>query len=578
MKEQDDILEQLFRENLHNAEMPVSEGLWTRIKKSIDNNRRKKFIIWLSSFAIAALASFYLISNSNNASEKITNTKKITTKIENKENGTNTESTEILNKNSQEEEVATTKNNSEPRGKYYSIQLGAYKNMSEEKLSELPDSLHYEKDINGLTKILYGKFLNPDEAKKTFQKLDKNSNAFIAEYENGERKRIISNNKSPNTIVADVPSSLNKNNLGTNKNNSSPENANSTAVKAFESDNIKGTEIINNDANSNSLTNDSKEEKATQNKIQLNDLIAEQVKTPKDSATANNQTLAKQDSLVEKENKTDSTQVHKTDSTSNETSKKVDVKDESIVQKEDKLYFGIYFSPTLNYSNLSPVGSPIVKERNANEKNSFSYLFNGMMGYKINSRIDISLGAEYNQRSLKYNSSVSDSVINSIINNSYYTYFTDSILDTSGTFYIYFPDSTLTPSYDTTYAKQTVSHSGKNNYQLFSIPITFSYAVINTEKWIVAPAVSLIYNFILSAKESWIDPESNAIIYRTKTNFQSNFAYRVSVFVNYNIGEKFSILMAPTFTSNINSIYKKSDVLKMKPYFFDARLGIRYRF
>ncbi len=565
MKEQDDILEQLFRENLHDAEMPVSEGLWTRIKKSIDNNRKKKFIIWLSLFAIAALASFYFISNSNNTSEKIANTKNTTIKIENKENRTNAESQEILNKNNQKEEIETTKNNSEPRGKYYSIQLGAYKNMSEEKLSELPDSLRYEKDINGLTKILYGKFANSEEAKRAVQKLDKNSNAFIAEYENGERKGIISKYEIQNsgTPIQQIVPNNNTLIASQNGNGSNPENDKSTAVKAFES-NSKEAEMKNNSL-ANDSKNNSKEEKATQNEIKAKDLIAEQVKTPKDSAAEDNQTqsIAKIDSAIVKETKADSAMViAKSDSAEN---KIIQNKKDSVqnLPSDSKwtTFLGVEGGLLLPYANYSSPNSLLNEEikNGIKQKSSYNALLN--FGVVFKNRINVFAGVGISDLQSDYSL------------NKTYTYndtITIPIFDSLGN---------QIGSYDSLVnISQSISHNSKFHYQFLNIPIHIEFILKLGKKFKLIPGIGAIFTYVLSAKSSWIDPKTNSIIYDDKKRYKSSFFSGVAgLKLEYGLAEKWGVYFSPTYTIGFRNIYKDNN-LKIRPASINLNVGARYYF
>jgi hypothetical protein len=62
MSEQDDILENLFRENLVNLEIPVTESLWQRIRRSIEPGKKRRFFIWLFFGGFAALFAVTLLN------------------------------------------------------------------------------------------------------------------------------------------------------------------------------------------------------------------------------------------------------------------------------------------------------------------------------------------------------------------------------------------------------------------------------------------------------------------------------------------------------------------------------------
>lgn len=90
MNEQDDIFENLFKVNLQNIELPVSEGLLSRIKKTIFKRKKRKLFFWLILFlgfgSIVISFFFNTITKNRNISNKNFVTNVITTNSKANEN------------------------------------------------------------------------------------------------------------------------------------------------------------------------------------------------------------------------------------------------------------------------------------------------------------------------------------------------------------------------------------------------------------------------------------------------------------------------------------------------------------
>lgn len=245
---------------------------------------------------------------------------------------------------------------------------------------------------------------------------------------------------------------------------------------------------------------------------------------------------------------------------------------------KQKLYAAIHVSPILNLSSYE-------NSRKENQSNQFSYLVNGLIGYNLNKKSSVSLGVEYTSLSGNYSGIFLDTIVNEEINTTTainYTALNSTLLDSTwtGSSWFYFKDTTWIYSYD------TIKHSlidrikvNTSNYiNILSIPFSFDYTIFNSEKWNVSPSGSFIYNLVLKAKDSWFDPRLNELVTINKASFKSSLSYRISLGILYRLKPKISLSFVPSYTSNLNSIYKEETSIKMKPKYLDFRLGLRYTF
>jgi hypothetical protein len=115
MSEEHDIFEEMFKDSLQDIEIPVSEGLWKRIKISIWGRRKYFFLLWFFIGIIALSIGAFLFGGMKNENDK-TNivAKHLTTKITtgnaevNKSNDIDSQNTILKNNGAQKTNQITS--------------------------------------------------------------------------------------------------------------------------------------------------------------------------------------------------------------------------------------------------------------------------------------------------------------------------------------------------------------------------------------------------------------------------------------------------------------------------------------
>ncbi len=226
---------------------------------------------------------------------------------------------------------------------------------------------------------------------------------------------------------------------------------------------------------------------------------------------------------------------------------------------------GIYLAanggPSFTTRNLTTGNNTGAANRNEAEKSIISYDAGIEAGLTIKSHLLVSIGIRISQYGEKYN--YTKSMLQTTLH--------DSIYNDSGTIY------TFIDTVRTTVIKD--AHV-QNSYQFMSIPISLGYQFNIGDKWTIAPTVGLGINYLLKGSSTWLDSNTGEQIdYVKSTNFNTtSLSGSIKLELAYKVQEHWCITLQPEYSRWFQSIYKKDDELKLFPASYKINVGMKYSF
>lgn len=254
--------------------------------------------------------------------------------------------------------------------------------------------------------------------------------------------------------------------------------------------------------------------------------------------------------------------------TQNNEVKNDDTPNEENMRKEEENRFSIELSITPHYSyrtlynNASYYDPDLGKAYfNSREKPNISFSAGFQLIYKLNERWKINIGAAYSQYSQKMRISSFD--LKTDNQNRYYIYTSIGI-----------NDLTINSSEPVSNVDFLKSHI---IYSFINIPLTAEYKL--TDKFFITGGIN--YIFLFAKNINWQAEDYNGNFSTTTNNVTglktSNFSFMLGAGYVKSIGQNFSLIINPHYTSFMTSITNEMPV-KTYPYSFGLKLGLRYKF
>ncbi|MEI6488996.1 MAG: hypothetical protein WCP52_08535 [Bacteroidota bacterium] len=412
--------------------------------------------------------------------------------------------------------------------------------------------------------------------------IDNNSSSHENNVERIETKQNKMHESSKSTALK--PSSDTKNlNLIENKKHASLSEAVITKKSLDKHENIANASETTPHTNKSELTLIDKKENSTKStfesidpiKANDNDILQSQGSIDKSTNSATNLIEAKNKiDVEEKSSLVNENKDIKKDSTENLVKNKTNDSIKlapSVLAKADEnpkpskksgIYLAVNGGPSFTTRNLTTGNNTGAANRNEAEKSIISYDAGIEAGLTIKSHLLVSVGIRISQYGEKYN--YSKSMLQTTLQDSIYT---DSMNNTF----------TFIDTVRTTVIKN--AHV-QNSYQFMSIPISLGYQFNIGDKWTIAPTVGLGINYLLKGSSTWLDSNTGEQIdYLKSTNFNTTtLSGSIKLELAYKVKELWFITLQPEYSRWLQSIYKKEDELKLYPASYKINIGMKYSF
>lgn len=479
MSEEHDIFEEMFKDSLQDIEIPVSEGLWNRIKISIWGRRKYFFLLWFFIGLIGIALGTYLFGEMKN----------------------NNDETKIARNNS-----------------------NTIKNTSKTEVNKA-------NDLNS--------------------------------------PNILLNNKD--TIILKQSTSTETIN-NTNKVNNKSEVA-STITKKGYSKNVASNESIKENKTNDAITNSKTKTKNTiqENKtaiLPINSAIVNKSGIFESKADSNKIILSNAIVSADSLRFSDSLKALQTDTISSITKAKVDSlpKLDSIKTGQPETSKSRYFInadagllfPSITYDSPN---ANLAHTINHNTKPVINYNFNAQLGCSIRKNINVLVGIGYVSYKNNYNYSTNFKTKDTIA-----AEYIDSLGNTI--YYTYYKDTT-----------KIIKLNKINQFKYLTIPITAEYIFKLSTRFSLRPSLGLILHQQIKSEITWIDPESNKIIFKNNSD-QKSFFISISggLKMEYQINKNWGAILSGTYIHSLTDINKTYEDLKTRPNAVNANVGLRYYF
>lgn len=642
MSENDDSFDSMFRDELGNMEMPVSKGLFSKIKAKTSGTgstiatgtsiKFKLFLGILTSVGLTTGSILYFNSSSNKTEEKQIASSTIVSKKEQANTQLlDTQNVAIENYSTTNlEEITSETKISEKQN----TSNEAKEDVNTKTLSEA-SSVTGNKTIGSDNKKVSSEFSNVLENKKVrdSKKTDKKTNVsvskFVSEKIAGEEKITIKNEKnsgeakkrngsSPNTIVENTKRKNNDNtgeqlvkkNNGLKKENLTEENDSIVAVKNNKSSSTsfkkqktgKESVIANNQQTDSEPVNKKSQEKSTRTETKDNNEPAKDTFSAKTEPKGNlavkpieekdknvdgnkneGNLNANNEPVTEKATQTKEQQKPLSESSliksdSSEAKSKTK-KEEVVVTDKDKL---IDVTDSKKGADKIRTGS-----------SAYFGLEGGVLMSKIiyksdNPGIEDNL-KNSNKQALTYNGMLTygntlAKYLNFEVGVGYSkytsTYTSQNTLSFSNTITIQYTD-TFGVHYRDSIVKydQTVSNSNDFSYQFINIPISLEFMCKLGDKFRLGVSGGVMVNYLYNASAAWIEPTDNTIVTNSRNDFKTiSYAYHGSARLQYNISSNWAIYAGGRVNFALNSIYSRSSAVAIKPNNILLNGGLKYYF
>ena len=552
MEDKEKKFDEMYRKQLEEFKLPVSDKVLANIQGELRLTAPKstfgfgKLLLSIAIVGGVALAGYFMIHKNNSTikSETKIKTNETVTKQElilenSKENKINSTGTQTKS------DVITTSSNTAQTN-----EKGAATNSDENKSNLKGAQTNASGTINnsiGKQTNSIGTQTNSNEAKT--ESVKTNANSVSTQKNLNETKsssKVNANNssgtptnsnetKSKPSEIKSTPTELNASGKETGNNNISNSSAGNTSKQ------INNTNADSSVLSASTANEDKKE--ATKDETKTTD--SKEVKTGTNKDSVQNKPLAKADSIKPK---TQATPL---------------IDDKSKSEKNTHLFVGISGGVSDAFRTLNVGNNSGAQNRTQNEKSIVTYNSGIEVGATIKNKLIAAVGFRISNFGEKYN--YSNSSVKISTRDSTYQ-------DTLGVIHTIVLDTIRTPIKN--------NYTVQNNYQFLTIPILIGYKINIGDKWFVAPCIGANFNYLLHAGSTWFDTRTGQQIdYVKATNFNMfSFSGTFKLEVGINIKEKWSVIFQPEYTRWFQSIYKKSDEIKLYPYSYNFNMGVRYKF
>lgn len=578
MSEDKNKLDELFRNQFENVELPVSDKLLQNIKRDLDipeQNRRGGFwLLWLLGvlLVLVSIGAYWFVGST---AKETTNTAINL----NSEKNTKVEETKQLAENlSNKESEALKESKAVEKSNHEAVEEKTLESKASTEKAEAKKTIVVSKEVASQSKTVESK-TKPNASKRN----PKNTISVVIAEERSEKKSkrekksssakpqldkpsienksaVVKKNKEKNTHTKKSEEvkleNKSKNLLASSQLKSSKDAEKSTILDAAEKVNDEvnktntSTAVEKNGDNKNTSVTESAANKAEEKPIE------EVVKKDSMIGVANKKPAV--DSSVSAKNITDAK--------------------EEKAQKKVSLFVDAGAGPSLAFRSLSANQSLTASERNKYENNLLTYNAGIDVGMLLKEKFVVSVGLGIENKGEKYSYPGRDAVNVTAYDTSYSyhdtTYFVDSVMYTDTII-----DSSIV-AHELQLHPATASKEGHNTYQYFRLPIMFGYKFTITDNWFVTANVGIVLNYLYKVNVFW-ENASGESVYYTKTNGVYNstsIAARLKLDVGYDLSEHWSVLVQPGYTRFVQSIYRKEQSFKQYPYSYDLNIAVRYKF
>ncbi|MBA3704542.1 MAG: hypothetical protein H0W84_01165 [Bacteroidetes bacterium] len=558
MTEDNDKLDNIYRDSFNDYELPVSDKVLLNIKQELEEKRKRKLPYWkwifVTLFLTAGATIFiFLDFETKNKHTSSTSQEYYPSSDPNKNSITVIENKNENKNSSKQIEDSVVKDNS----------TTSSTTQSSEKIIATENTVNTEGNLlegsNTLDKEKRKKNQDKIEVDKAKDQITQQSNTSVLQSIQKKRSPEISNKKEKSTIA----SKKNNNSIAGNKENKKSKiKSIPTQAPSENSDQIENKTIVSKKGKDLSMENKQKKDDHQKDSIKT---IKETAKLIPENKSADKSVNTKSDTLVSKLDsvKTENNLITADTLKKNGTEKSNT--DQNTITDKNCFFLELNGGPSLSYRLFSGNNSSVAS-RNNFEKNQLNYNLGIDFGVVVKNKYILSLGIGIENKGEQYSfpgKKQMGSRFDSI-----------PIYDTTGTIIAYNIDTIPTELFFPEYKTQ-------NKYQFIKIPIMIGYCFSIKEKWNITPIVGVNINYLLSASSSWFDPETNQIVNYNKSNksFSSiSIAGRIKLNIGMNITDKWSISIQPGYTRFLQSIYRKNNAIKLYPYSYDLNVGLRYKF
>lgn len=524
-----DEIESLFNDNFRDAEIPVSKNLWKRITSTIAAKKKKR-IIWIWVFAAFSVGTSLLFILSGNKE----NPNAVRTNISTEEQGEKTTG-----------ERATENNNTVPE-KLISD--------SQKTSADINASLTNKEENKSKNKIESVNALHKANSPKVNTSVQKNTKTTTTETINKPVLRIDKRKTRQSAYAGDTTNS------GSNKQNIHPE----LPGKNNNYSNEKGTTAHVSvdkkdkpDTNSSSPANPLLSPENTPAKSTLT-ITTSKVAVKTDSAQASKVLPAASDTIKPAIEEKQAEQVNSV----NEGLLAMPKEDPELTDPKNKLFAGAETGVLIPFVNYSGGTNELNNNMKKDITKTISY--NGMLAFGITGKSGLTALVGLGITDFKNNYSGTRKV-GQLIN--------DSIL---------IIDTINGNSYkDTSYTvKKNTPYKAQIGYQFISLPVFAEYSLpFKNTRFTLAPSIGVVVNFLLRTQSTWVDPETNAIVHNTKSDFNSlSISFATGLKLVYELNTKCRLYISPSYSFFLGNLYKDSTIMKIAPSNLNVNLGLRYYF
>ncbi len=545
MEDKEKKFDEMFRKQLEEFKLPVSDKVLANIKGELRLTAPKsafglgKLLLSIAIVGGVAVAGYFMIHKSNSTIKSETKTKQELIAENSKGNKINSDGTQtkldVINTNS------NTAQTTEKR---------AATNSDETKTNLIGTQTNASGTINNST----GKQANSISTQKNSnetktESVKTNANSVSTQKNLNETKsssKVNANNSSG------TPTNSNETKSKPSEIKSTPTELNASGKETGNS-NISNSSAGNTNRQTNNTNSDSSvlsastaiEDKKEEKKEQVQTTDSKEVKTETKRDSVENKPLVKADSTKPK------------------TQAPPLIDDKSKSEKNTHLFVGISGGVSDAFRTLNVGNNAGAQNRTQNEKSIVTYNSGIEVGATIKNKLIAAVGFRISNYGEKYN--YSNSSVKISTRDSTYQ-------DTLGVIHTIVLDTIRTPIKN--------NYTLQNNYQFLTIPILIGYKINIGDKWFVAPCIGANFNYLLHATSAWFDTKTGEqISYVKATNFnQFSFSGTFKLEVGINIKERWSVIFQPEYTRWFQSIYKKSDEIKLYPYSYNFNIGVRYKF
>ncbi len=536
MIEEEDILESLYKTHLEDIEMPVSDSLWNRIRKTIALNRLRKILGALALIgAVIGLSLFFIHpADLNRNSYAKENKTRISWK--NKPNGNDQE--EIRDTYQKKTLTVTKKNKTDSLWDNITyIDKKDIKNVDQKKkiLKNVNTEINNSKKITEIglpssqqSKLPGKRSLHPLIVDKGQKKSNQKTEIDIKQKKSlpttqNENSQTEKNTKNKEDSIANP---LNKEILS---NGNSPKSAeNNTPL----TDSIPKLKDGNPITGQNQVLKTDSNPTTSQNQVLKTDTFPTQ---PSDSAGMNSSNSQKPDSTL-----------------SGNTPPPKDN------ENKLKLFINAESGGLIPIVSSSIAGITMTNNPTGNKVQNLSYDERVELGFMIQNKLSLNIGLGLSHFQGNYSQTVSNAI---------------QWKDTTG------------KNHTTTVV---INSKAGFDCQFLNIPVFAEYLFGLSPKWNLAPSIGVILNYLLNAQSTASASSSQSIpgvslTNATSTNRTTDFkpltaSTLTGLRLEYILNEKWKIYLCPSYSFFIGDLVKEGNILKITPSAFNANLGITYFF